>query len=114
MTDRELLELAAKAAGIGAEYDEKWGVMLITTTVIDPDDGLVFWDPLNDDGDALRLAVKLSIDLQFQKWDCRAFYADHCQDADRGVCEEPFGIDPYAATRRAITRAAAEIGKAIP
>ena len=79
MTDREMLELAAKAAGVE-------------------------WNPLTDDGDALRLAVKLGI--------C---YFDGdlavCFGADGRNITEPFGIDPYAATRRAIVRAAAEIGR---
>lgn len=49
MLDRELLELAAKAAGIDyrPQYD------LVKTSI-----GWDTWDPLTDDGDALRLAVK--------------------------------------------------------
>ena len=62
-TDRELLELAARAAGIAVEWKE-WGRF-------DWRDGLptvldVVWNPLTDDGDALRLAAKLKIDLE---WD---------------------------------------------
>jgi hypothetical protein len=49
-TDRELLEAAAKAAGIKGDYMRYWGDSGINTG--DPDNGL--WNPLEDDGDALR------------------------------------------------------------
>jgi len=95
MTDRELLELAAKAAGIDftvwhnrPAQNISYGKHLTTTQ---------FWNPLTDDGDALRLAVKLSL-----------LCVDDVQYAPVNVWE---GQDPYAATRRAIVRAAAEIGK---
>ena len=84
MTDRELLELAAKAAGIKTEfYENDYGEIESE------------WNPLTDDGDALRLAVKLKL------WTHSGMGA---------FLDEP---DPYAATRRAIVRAAAEIGKAM-
>jgi hypothetical protein len=54
MTDRELLEQAAKAAGaerLKGTYENGWWL----------DDG--WWNPLTDDGDALRLAVKLRMDM---------------------------------------------------
>jgi hypothetical protein len=67
------------------------------------------WNPLVDDGDALRLAVNLSIEFQFSagatwvKW-CIGHNSVHLH-------HEPHNGDPYAATRRAIVRAAAEIGR---
>ena len=91
-TDRELLELAAKAAGIEVQ---------------DPETGAYsLWNPLTDDGDALRLAVKLEIPL------CFPFLLPQLIKSVRACvdCFESQGDDPYAATRRAITRAAAEIG----
>jgi hypothetical protein len=111
MTDRELLELAAKAAGYGDvwslhEYPE--------VTYIGPryKGGTVryrVWNPLTDDGDAMRLAVKLKIPIQFPDW---ANVTRTCGDEDNFESfYEDHGIDPYAATRRAIVRAAAEIGK---
>lgn len=54
MTDRELLELAAKAAG----YDVTW--LKDSQFIHGRDD---WWDPLTDDGDALRLAVKLHMQV---------------------------------------------------
>ena len=90
MTDRELLELAAKACGFE---------LLDCTCKKERKNSATgkHWNPLTADGDALRLAVKLGIDIakaQVDYWD---------KDS----------TDPYAATRRAIVMAAAEIGKTI-
>ena len=92
MTDRELLELAAKAAGYKKRFVHYLG-----------------WNPLIDDGDALRLAVKLGIRVCPVTADGRNAYAAH--DRLAGGVGEPHNDDPIAATRRAIVRAAAEIGK---
>ena len=105
MTDRELLELAAKAAGIEGTWDRYADVFV-------PQEGRIFWNPLNDDGDALRLAVKLRIKLIFRtNLNGEFVYAD----ADGVMFQpQPAKPDPEAATRRAIVRAAAEIGRAKP
>lgn len=90
MTDKELLELAAKAAGIEIQDERVW---------VDAKETMggswEKWNPLTDDDDALRLAVKLH--LLESSW-----LGDMSKEAD-----------PYAATRRAIVRAAAEIGKTL-
>lgn len=106
MSDRELLEAAAKAVGI--EYGAKRSPTGSLALYIGPIDG--WWNPLTDDGDALRLAVKLEMTI-------------HC-DGDiiwvtEGVStvishDELPKADPMAATRRAIVRAAAAIGKDMP
>jgi hypothetical protein len=103
MTDRELLELAAKAAGIEINWF-KWERLTGQ------------WNPLTDDGDALRLAVKLWIVPEVYKPDNDAIaHIDADLFPDAGLSpREYLGSDRYAATRRAITRAAAEIGKAMP
>lgn len=93
MTDKELLELAAKAAGI-SNFTMCDGVVFIETGTRRGDSGY-YWNPLTNDGDALRLAVKLEL------WEAVRDGYQHL-DSDG---------DPYAATRRAIVRAAAEIGK---
>ena len=89
-TDKELLELAAKSAGYDVKPHQNHAVS----------SNLVFifkgknWNPLTDDGDALRLAVKLGIlSSPAVLW-----------AANDASCQ-------YAATRRAIVRAAAEIGR---
>ena len=56
MTDKELLELAAKAAGVKwvdecFDYDDMGRMM------VDFGLGVQEWNPLTDDGDALRLMV---------------------------------------------------------
>ena len=100
--DKELLELAAKAAGI-ADGD----------VFYDMDNDKV-WNPLTDDGDALRLAVKLKMDMYFRdKKGATTFYAGAPQGEGmpytyRG---ERVGPDAFAATRRAIVVAAARIGR---
>ena len=119
MTDKELLELAAQAAGYGElifrngadddGYDD--GVWKYTWRR-DEQRKLVSWNPLTDDGDALRLAVKLGIDLDMYKnMICCKRSSDYEYGDDYEWCDEDFDADPYSATRRAIVRAAAEIGK---
>jgi hypothetical protein len=99
MTDRELLEAAAKAAGMSYVHD---------LGVLSHDDfnEFVRWNPLTDDGDALRLAVRLRLVLFLEiprigigpRMDGPEVYVDE-------------GENEYAATRRAIVRAAAELGR---
>ena len=119
MTDRELLELAAKAAGIewipastekGTELEPVFGLWL--KLHCEPYEGQRRrWNPLTDDGDALRLAVKLCLEVTpagnytaVRRFNTNEWFTDE------------WGYDPYdpmAATRRAIVRAAAEIGKSM-
>ena len=102
-TDRELLELAAKAAGY--EYAKHGGYIVV--------DGIPGnWNPLTDDGDAMRLAVKLNLGISIPVH--QTIRADVVCFRDASVNAREGGDDPYAAARRAIVRAAAEIGKAMP
>ena len=114
MTDRELLELAAKAAGLSLSHcdDSVWD---------DERADYVGWNPLIDDGDALRLAVKLGMNVLFTPEDVEVIADQHAKE-DGGEMVAPWACeswtlkqqDPPAATRRAIVRAAAEIGRAMP
>jgi hypothetical protein len=110
MTDKELLELAAKAAGIECWrtfIDEKWGSGFLMAGKL--------WNPLTDDGDALRLAVKLNLIVgAYGSYVsvCRTFAPKVNYQDEITVWHSEVNNDPYAATRRAIVRAAAEIGKA--
>jgi len=111
MNDRELLELAAKAAGIvivRSRLDDPMNKdCLVENSYRNEFQAAGPWNPLADDGDALRLAVKLKL----------CFGPNF--DGDLAVCfgddgrniTEAYEADSYAATRRAIVRAAAEIGK---
>jgi len=110
MTDKELLEYAAKAAG-WASWDWIAGDGILN--VYDAKGRHDTFTPLADDGEAFRLAVKLDFKLYIgeayaprhgsSEWYCKGHVVDEDEEAD-----------PYAATRRAIVLAAAEIGKAMP
>jgi len=115
--DKELLELAAKAYW-GDEIDDvcsiRWldadqaiGYTHADNQDHNGQDQEYVWNPLTNDGDALRLAVKLTIHITSSPTD--AWASTLLVDAT-----EPMGTDPYAATRRAIVRAAAEIGRTMP
>jgi hypothetical protein len=67
------------------------------------------WNPLIDDGDALRLAVKLKMSMVLDS--CGFKGKTTWVRAPQTEKTEYHESDPYAATRRAIVRAAAEIGK---
>jgi len=114
MTDRELLELAAKAAGMPHTYNEFWRGFYIKN----PDGSWApnHWNPLTDDADALRLAVRLKIEFYIGDDAGVATYAGYFDPARpsnrQRFAIERHGDDPYAATRRAIVRAAAEIERA--
>jgi len=107
MTDKELLELAAKAAGIECYWVES-GPDSPTMVLNEP--YYATWNPLTDDGDALRLAVKLGLGISITLSNKRTDVVTFSGPITSVI--EAHG-DPYAATRRAITRAAAEIGKAM-
>lgn len=122
MTDKEMLELAAKAAGYTSVGLTDDGTALLLYGIQKP------WNPRDENphsdcmGDALRLVVKLRIDLSLWMYPNSVEAKTHI-GAGRGISltsdnarptnshREGNGTDPYAATRRAITRAAAEIGK---
>ena len=110
MTDRELLEAAARAAGNSASWDceeladsDSTGQGMFFDGKRTPDNSK-YWNPLTCDGDAFRLMVQLRMDVVQFKSAVRVsspqddFYLEH--DAD-----------PYAATRRAIVRAAASMAQ---
>jgi len=127
MSDRELLELAAKAAGYEFLYFEPYadgsqGEYLRVKGI------QTRWNPLTDDGDALRLAVEKRFGIKdfaphdtpeisqvppdSDKWGMVEIWRE---DDDDPIYVEWYkaGADRYAATRRAIVRAAAAtLGKA--
>lgn len=106
--DRELLELAAKAAGVDVHPHLGPGAWV---GGMSGNKYFSQWNPLADDGDALRLAVRLRLLVTVETGEVWAM--PHMDDD--GPSEPIFNdSDPYAATRRAIVRAAAEIGRAMP
>ena len=103
MTDRELLELAAKAAGIKSVSEG--GLYPNPCRDIG---ACIWWDPFTNDCDALRLAVKLRMLVDVM--DGQTF----AQLEGSDWITQDHDCDPRAATRRAIVRAAAEIGRNMP
>ena len=120
MNNRELLELAAKAAGIeytvnDDEYYKTHSFFGLWLTFHDEPSEYArrYWNPLTDDGDALRLAVNLMIaPTRYQSYSM-AYALGNPLPATEEIIEwhSSNNNDPYVATRRAIVRAAAEIGK---
>lgn len=108
MEDRELLEMAAKAAG-GIEYDQFKKIFrhLLPMGFLGEE-----WNPLDDDGDAFRLAIKLSICIQFIP-DCDTVQVYQERDDGEAFNVHVAGLGDIE-TRRIITKAAAEIGKSMP
>lgn len=106
MDDRELLELAAKAAGIAGFWVDAG---LNTGSNAVP----VIWNPFTDDGDALRLAVKLQLQITPGTYNKDEFSALNL--ARNAEVHEHWSVlqDEFAATRRATVRAAAHIGKSM-
>lgn len=108
-TDIELLKLAAKAAFTIspdlAKSQEWW------------DGFLSQWNPLHDDAQALRLAVGLGCArvLEFECGPAGICATFHHPEVEADEFQRPGeDFDPYAATRRAIVRAAAAIGRQMP
>lgn len=114
-SDRELIELAAKASKLP---ESGW---MGGTYCYVKDNTFTFWDPLTDDGDALRLAVKLGICVTpYPIYNEAARHSvvakqrrrsDTLREANPTEVIELYGDDPLAATRRAITRAAAQLAQ---
>ena len=117
--DRELLELAARAAGYAIEWREWIASSVAEFGAIKHTKHKGFWldnkrwNPLTDDGDALRLAVKLRLECVYAPTDIGPVSCQYWIGGEgfKSAVEEING-DPFAATRRAIVRAAAAIGSA--
>lgn len=104
MTDREMLELAAKAADLHVKVASNSGRGLKVHGNCN------WWNPLTDDGDALRLAVTLGfiVDIDTEEHYTEIEFTSNYEDKS---ASEGHGFDATEATRRAITIAAAKIGK---
>lgn len=109
MNDKELLNLAAKAAGIAGNWRGLPGR---------PEQFIKLdykpWNPLSSDGDALRLVMRLGLDLLHDASSVTVRKYDNVNQ--RMMCEITEHGDPVTGepARRAITRAAAEIGRTHP
>ncbi|AKE70333.1 TPA: hypothetical protein ACGJ7L_003759 [Pseudomonas aeruginosa] len=115
MNDRTLLELAARAAGMQINEQRQ----AERDSIVDPAkaslwivDGCTAWNPLIESHHAFILAVQLRLDITFYNG-FQEVAADPSNGDGMNPCQEVFTENPYAATRRAIVRAAAEIGKSM-
>lgn len=113
MTDRELLEAAAKAAGIVVHRGESWQSQTLFREIKRPNSPLcanVEWNPLEDDGDAFRLAVKLQLRVLPPEDEFGLDRASVRVHSRRDLVDA-YHADPCAATRLAIVRAAAAMAQ---
>lgn len=120
MTDRELLEAAAEAAGIKVVRSRLDDPMnrdfLIENSPRNREQAAGPWSPLTDDGDAFRLAVKLG-----EKFPCftmgifsrsafpHASASIVHRNGDETYIEQDDNADMEETARRAIVRAAAAL-----
>lgn len=116
MSDKELLELAAKAAGIEFTWKhcrfltgpaDMYGVRELRDEETPYLSCGLFWNPLIDDGDALRLATQLNFEIERSKLADRAYVGPVGEAPWVEYVNDDQNI--YACTRRAIVRAAAAI-----
>lgn len=99
--DMRLLEQAAAAAGykVGRWNDDETALLLAGEQ--EP------WNPLGNDGDALRLAVRVNLEMCIAAPITYARMA--MQEGISAPISEFHAADAMAATRRAIVRAAAKM-----
>lgn len=103
MSDRELLELAAKAAKI--KYNKK----LSTESALFTNNG-TWWSPFTNGEQAIELLVKLKINIKHELQSISfSVSAGDNGTAKNGMSMELYGADPLLATYRAIVRAAARM-----
>ncbi len=122
-SDRELLELAAKANGLPWKWVKCPAYKIEVPGLLYRDeahevDYYPGWNPLENDGDALRLFTRLPFRTLYVSevgvtvsWE-REDGSGHGFKCDEYASEHQGNMN--AATRRAIVRAAAAIGRAIP
>lgn len=111
MTDRELLELAARAEGIDGPYVEADEGIPAYIYATDENDCNFCWNPLHNDADALRLAVKLELSLDLFSDRIAVAWTDEHGNFPQNVYD--CTGDPLSTARRAIVSAAAEIGRSM-
>lgn len=114
MSDRELLEWAAKAAGVDGKWVDGQSLGWFVASNGRP------WEPHLDDGDALRLAIACGLSIEPYPYYSETKHSvivkqrrrgDQMREMNPTEVVEVYGNDPAAATRLAIVRAAASIGK---
>lgn len=118
MNDRELLEMAAKAAGYKVRWHDRWQCHCHVSPNNTGNPPTLAgqrqtWSPLTDDGDALRLAVVMRFAVHVENY-CTRVFPQWEETALALIQFSECKGDVEASTRLAITSAAAEIGKNMP
>jgi hypothetical protein len=114
-TDRELLEMAARAAGFYSRdawaFDPEWGLKISSGPP-----PYEWWNPSSDEGDAARLAMRLcaagKMRIQITEQSITCFY-----EQDGVFVPWSWGYETCTLSEafcKCITGAAAEIGRAMP
>lgn len=106
MKDAELMRLAAKAAGL--EVTEERGGGLPWT--VKRDGRSYAWHPLEEDGDAMLLLVRLKFGIEYTG----GVILVYSENGDFLASESYEDDEFHGSTLRAITTAAAKIGEAMP
>lgn len=117
-TDRELLEMAAKAADYNFSWNEQYECGEIWP---DGDKKKMFWQPHRDDGDAMRLRGRMgaliadegsAVRVEIHRYPTSSIILEtYGRDLPGGFASDN---SVNSATRLALLRAAAKIGKAMP
>ena len=123
MDTKQMIELAAVAAGIKASWgiatdygpDGEEQIELTDLFFIEGDEHCAVWNPKDDDGDSRRLQVALRIDLDFRDNspvpEVRAI--GPLPTGARYQYLSRLGPDPAAAARMAVLYVAAQMGAAM-
>jgi len=111
MIDNRLLELAAKAASLEVRHFALSGF-----NIMSGNDMGKTWNPLTDDGDALRLAIKLNLKIvpDPEMLRTEVEYGEDELGDPKWLAVHWEDLDACAATRLAIVKAAAVIGRGMP
>lgn len=111
MTDHEMLAFAAKA--YGAVWNPGFACFIDPAQPDSMTEGI--WLPRTDDGDSFRLMVKLEMNVEYirQRGEARVI-SNPANGLAKEHCSRSANLDPAAATREAIFRAAVAIGQAMP
>jgi hypothetical protein len=115
MNDRELLEMAAKAARLEISRcrldDKMWKDMLLAEKHQDFEGIGKGWNPLTDDGDALRLAIALEMTIEVSISPSGKCHAWACAAGIKDMGQSIVNDDRGMAVREAIVRAAYDVGR---
>lgn len=106
MNDSELTVLSAKAVGYTAIPVDEWsGIDTVEAG---------YWNPLADDRDAFRLAVRLGFSIQSMRLSRLTLVKSSIPTPVSVKVYWDAHQDEFAATRKAIVEAAAIIGERMP